>query len=151
VFDLSKPTQAAFFAELMYIERMSDLLASSSSPFARYVNDDTPDLIAVSFASLAPMVDTYGRSSPEVVASLHVLDAAAPHLVHAISSAYDGKTMSELVLLSSHSSVSQTVDTRALYAQLGRLLPSHSPTENGRHLPERLPAGADQHHQQQRQ
>jgi len=122
-FDLNAPEQAKFFAELMYIESLPTVL-SSSHTLAALVDDDTPDLISITLTGLTGLIDAHGRSSPQVVAAMYLMDLALPTLLTKLNMVYGGRAVSEVILLGSHPSFGPAIDTRELMATINRLLPA---------------------------
>lgn len=122
-FDLSSRDAATFFGELMYAERVSTVLRSQR--LHAVVTDTVPDLITVSLTGVTELIEAHGRHSPQVLAALHVLDIALPQLLVQLNGVYGAQhSVSQLVLLGSHKSFVDTVDTRDLFATVKRLLPN---------------------------
>jgi len=81
------------------------------------------------------MLEKYGRSSPQFIASLYLVDAAVGKIVSSMSSLYSDRLVSEIVLLGSHPSYLTSYDTRTVFAQLSRLLPREDNGALSTHYP----------------
>jgi len=107
----------------MYAERLSDLMSNS---FSSLINDDYPDSFTFTLASPTKILEKYGRSSPQFLCSVFLVDSAVGKIVSSLSSLYPSRSLVEIILLGSHSSSRVTIDTRALSDQLNRLLPKQT-------------------------
>ncbi len=123
VFDLRAPEQAAVFTELMYIEALPQVLKSDSDLQA-LVSDNTPDLLSVSISSLSALIEKHGRTSTHAVAAMHLIDVALPQLMAGLNSIYGGRSVAEVVLMGTHRSFFDSIDSRQLLATVNRLLPA---------------------------
>jgi hypothetical protein len=106
---------------LVWTEKLAESL-----PAFELTTDSAPDMITITLSGLTSLIDRHGRSSEHVVAAVHVLDRVVPTLMAALRKSYNGRAVSELVLMGSHPSFVETVDTRELMATIHRLLPSVS-------------------------
>jgi len=120
-FHLNRPEDNGLFTELMYGEKMSTLFSSS---FPTLINDDIPDSYTFTLSSLSPILEKYGRSSPQFVSSLILVDLAIGKILNQMSSLYSGRMVTEIILMGSHPSIRSPMDTRTVFAQLSRLLPN---------------------------
>jgi len=122
-FHLNNQEVLELFVELMYAEKLNSLISSS---FSSLVNDDYPDSYTFTLASLTKILEKYGRSSPEFLSSLYLVDAAVGKIVSQMSSLYPERAVIEIVLLGSHPSSRVPLDIRTVSNQLNRLLPQQS-------------------------
>jgi len=130
-YDLTLPEDMMLFAELQAALSLVKVLNSPDS--AELVQDDSPDFFSMSFNSITPLTEKYGRHSIQVIGALYLLDKTIPLIVDKFSKLYPNRLLSEVVLLGSHpSSVStNNPDKRPLLAILNRLLPSQNFFESG--------------------
>jgi len=118
-YDLSKSEDYGLFAEIQYAISISSQL--SSKPLASLVNDDAPDYFAFTFASLTPLMERYGRGSPEFVGALHLIDATLPKVMAEFSEAYGRRAVFQIVSLGSQDSHA-TSDMRVVTSQVDSVL-----------------------------
>jgi len=81
-------------------------------------------LYIISFASLTPLIEKYGRSSAEFIGAIYLLDHSIPKILLSFNNLYSGRMVTEIILLGAHPSVRQSVDTRSIFSHLNRLLPN---------------------------
>jgi len=115
--NLKSPEQALFLYELLYLDHLISDMSSLSS-----VSDDVPDFIAFSFASFSNLLLAYEPNSKVVRKAAAILDLAIPSIMSRVNEVYNGRVVTELVLLSS-SSVLPRDPSPALREQISRFLP----------------------------
>lgn len=130
-YDLTLPEDMMLFSELQAAHLLLQVL-KSPVPLS-FVQDDSPDFYTLSFNSLTPLIEKYGRHSPQVIGGLHLLDNTIPLIIKGFSQLYPKRLLSEVILLGSHpSSLSvNNPDKRPLLSMLNRLLPSKNFFEAG--------------------
>lgn len=121
-FDLHVDQDMQFLSELQTAYTLSRVLALPEA--ASFVKDDFPDTYSISMTTFTGLIEKYGRSSPETAAGLHILDSAVPMLLEKFAALYPDRLLSQVVLMGSHPSTKATVDTRHLFAEVQKLVPT---------------------------
>jgi len=130
-YDLTLPEDMLLFGEL---QASFSLINGLNSPdVTSLVQDGVPDFYSISFTSVTPLTEKYGRHSTQVLGALYLLDKTIPHIVDRFSLLYPSRLLSEVVLLGSHpSSLSvNNPDKKPLISILNRLLPSQDFFDSG--------------------
>jgi hypothetical protein len=119
-FDLSVDANRALFAELQYFYTLGSTLEQTAR-LKQMVDDDVPDLYAISMASVKGVMNKYGHMSPEYAGALHVTDAAVRMLLNKFQSLYPNSLFSQVMLYGSRPA---QPDPRPLLEDIQRLLPN---------------------------